>query len=381
MVDFAGWDMPLQFTGVVTEHTAVRERVGLFDVSHLGKLVVEGPGAAAVLDEVVTGDICGLELWRARYSLVLTAAGGIVDDLFVYRRPESYVVVPNAANTATVLAAIQAAIPETMPEAGNRPETTVTDARARWAILALQGPAARAMAEQLLPGAVDLRLHGFGDFDLGGAVVQVARTGYTGEYGFELFVPWERAPDVWALLLEAGASHGIAPVGLGARDTLRLEMGYPLHGHEITEATNPVEAGLSWAVDWSKPHFVGKAAIEVVRAAGPSRHLVGMVARGPGVPRAGQAILTPATAGAAGTAPGTAGAVGTAVGALTSGNFSPTLGVGIALGYIGNRAGGGPPQPGTMLDVDVRGRLLPMVVTKPPFVARGRAAAAGLPAS
>jgi aminomethyltransferase len=367
MVGFAGWDMPLQFTGVVAEHTAVRERVGLFDVSHLGKLVVEGAGAAAVLDRVVTGNIRTLEPWRARYNLVLTDEGGIADDLFIYRRPESYLVVPNAANTATVQEAIQSAI----SEAGGGAEAVLSDARTRWAILALQGPAARAMAEELLPGAVDLRLHGFADFDLGGAAVQVARTGYTGEYGFELFVPWDQAPGVWHLLLRAGANHGIAPVGLGARDTLRLEMGYPLHGHEIGEATNPVEAGLSWAVDWAKPAFTGKAAIEAVRAGAPGRHLVGLVARGPGIPRAGQAILTT----------GTAAAPGTAVGELTSGNFSPTLGVGVALGYIDDRDGGGPPQPGTMLDVDVRGRLLPVVVTKPPFVARGRAAAAGPPAS
>lgn len=359
--------MPLSFAGVVAEHAAVRERVGLFDVSHLGKLVVEGPGAGAALDQVVTGSASGLEPWRARYNLVLTPEGGIVDDLFVYRRPESYLVVPNAANTPMVLEAIRSAI----SGAGGTTDAVVTDARARWAILALQGPAARVMADRLLPGATDLRLHGFGDFELGGVAVQVARTGYTGEYGFELFVASEQAPEVWGLLLQAGASHGIMPVGLGARDTLRLEMGYPLHGHEISPAINPVEAGLSWAVDWTKPAFTGKAAIEAVKAAGPARHLVGMVARGPGIPRAGQVVLSPASA--AGGNLGADGARGPAVGELTSGNFSPTLGRGIALGYIGNRDGTGPPPAGTMLDINVRGRLLPVVVTRPPFVARGRA--------
>lgn len=347
LVDFAGWDMPLQFSGVVAEHTAVRERVGLFDVSHLGKLLVEGPGADGVLDRVVTSNVAGIQEWRARYGLVLTEAGGVIDDLFVYRRPEAYLVVPNASNTAAVLAAISGACD---PAGAVR----ITDARRRWAILALQGPAARSMAEDLVPGAVDLPLHAFADFSLDGARVQVARTGYTGEYGFELFVPAEDAPRIWDLLLEAGAPDGILPVGLGARDTLRLEMGYPLHGHEISLDINPVEAGMSWAIDWSKPSFTGKAALEAIRAAGPARRLVGLVAEGPGIPRAGQAILQGAER----------------VGEVTSGNFSPTRGRGIALGYVTGAAGG----PGTMLDVDVRGKRVPVSVMRPPFVPRGRAA-------
>jgi aminomethyltransferase len=346
LVDFAGWDMPLQFSGVVAEHTAVRERVGLFDVSHLGKLLVEGPQAAEVLERAVTNGVGSLPEWRARYNLVLTEAGGIVDDLFVYRRPDGYLVVPNAANTEAVLAAVGA---------GAGPGTAVVDARERWAILALQGPASREMAGDLLPGATGLRLHAFGDFDLAGATVQVARTGYTGEYGFELFVPSADAPRIWRLLLAAGEPHGILPVGLGARDTLRLEMGYPLHGHEISVQTNPLEAGLSWAVDWDKPDFRGRAALERIRSAGVTRRLVGLVARGPGIPRAGQPILAAASR----------------VGAVTSGNFSPTLGKGIALGYVDADSA----EPGTMLDVDVRGKRVPVAVTSPPFVPRGRAAA------
>jgi aminomethyltransferase len=233
----------------------------------------------------------------------------------------------------------------------------VTDARQRWAILALQGPASRQVADSLLPGATDLPLHGFGDFDLKlgvrSARVQVARTGYTGEYGFELFVPSEDAPATWELLLDAGEPYGILPVGLGARDTLRLEMGYPLHGHEISVDTNPIEAGLGWTIDWKKD-FRGRAAVEAVRQAGPSRTLAGLAADGPGIPRAGQAVLRD----------------GEPVGTVTSGNFSPTLGKGIALAYVALGAG----EPGTRLEIDVRGKPLPVTVTKPPFVPRGRAA-------
>jgi glycine cleavage system T protein (aminomethyltransferase) len=349
LVDFAGWDMPLQFSGVVAEHTAVRERVGLFDVSHLGKLLVEGAGAVEALEQAVTNGVGSLPEWRARYNLVLTGAGGIVDDLFVYRRPDAWLVVPNAANARAVHEAIRSL-------AG--PDTRVTDARQRWAILALQGPASRQVADALLPGATDLPLHAFGDFDLKVGVtsvrVQVARTGYTGEYGFELFVPSEDAPGVWDLLLDAGEPHGILPVGLGARDTLRLEMGYPLHGHEISTETNPIEAGLGWAIDWSKQDFRGRAAVEAVRQAGPDRILVGLAADGPGIPRAGQVVLRD----------------GEPVGTVTSGNFSPTLRKGIALAYVAPRVG----EPGMALQIDVRGRRLPVAVTKPPFVPRGRAA-------
>jgi aminomethyltransferase len=254
-------------------------------------------------------------------------------------------VVPNAANAHAVLEAIRSA-------AG--PDTRVTDARQRWAILALQGPASRQVADSLLPGATDLSLHAFGDFDLRGARLQVARTGYTGEYGFELFVPSEDAPGIWELLLEAGSPHGIVPVGLGARDTLRLEMGYPLHGHEISEETNPIEAGLGWTIDWSKPEFRGREAVDAVRRTGPSRTLAGLVADGPGIPRAGQTVLRD----------------GEPVGTVTSGNFSPTLHKGIALAYVTP----GSDKPGLGLEIDVRGKRLPVTVTKPPFVPRGRAA-------
>ncbi|MGH2769832.1 MAG: glycine cleavage system aminomethyltransferase GcvT [Actinomycetota bacterium] len=347
MVTFGGWELPLSYRGVIAEHRAVRERVGLFDVSHLGKLIVDGPGAASVLDRLLPGKIVSLPLWRARYNLLLTPAGGIVDDVFVYRRPESFVVVPNAANTPAVLDAIRTAVGAAVEE-----EASVIDARARWAILALQGPAARIMAEELLVDANRLGLHSFMDIQLGGVEVQFARTGYTGELGFEIFVPSAEAVSVWRELLEAGESHGIQAAGLGARDTLRLEMGYPLHGQDISADTNPLEAGLGWVIDWSKPDFRGRKSLERVRRQGPQRRLVGLVTQTVGIPRSGQAIFDG----------------GRRVGEVTSGNFSPTLKKGIALGYVLPEA----TAPDTILQVDVRGKRVPARVTRPPFVGRGR---------
>ncbi|MGH2767460.1 MAG: glycine cleavage system aminomethyltransferase GcvT [Actinomycetota bacterium] len=342
MIDFAGWEMPLAYPsrgGVVAEHRAARERLGIFDVSHLGKIVVEGPGAAAILEGLLPGPVSLLAPWSAGYNLLLNERAGIVDDLFVYHRPDYLVVVPNAANTPAVLGAIR-------QSAGG--EARVTDAGERWAILAVQGPRSRELAEALMPAANRLPLHAFADLELVGTPIQVARTGYTGEYGFELFAPWNGAETIWRRLLEMGEPLGGMPAGLGARDTLRLEMGYPLHGHEISPETNPLEAGLAWVIDWEKPRFRGKARLERIKEAGVSRRLTGLVAEEPGIPRRGHAILSR----------------GTVVGEVTSGNFSPVLGRGIALGYV-------PPDlasPGTMLAVDVRGRALAVRVTKPPFI-------------
>ncbi|HWD08724.1 MAG TPA: glycine cleavage T C-terminal barrel domain-containing protein, partial [Actinomycetota bacterium] len=318
------------------------------------QLMVTGAGAGRVLDAAVTANVSGLEEWRARYGLVLTEEGGVIDDLFVYRRPDGYLVVPNAANTDAVLSVLRSVAADT----DRASEVAIVDARGRSAILALQGRDARPIADALLPGANDLALHRFADMDLDGATIQVARTGYTGEYGFELFVPAADAEAVWNRLMAAGEPYGILPIGLGARDTLRLEMGYPLHGHELSVDINPVEAAMSWAVDWTKPGFRGKAAAEKVRAEGPARKLVGLAVEGAGIPRASQEIHTADPGGAA-------------VGVVTSGNFSPSLKRGIALGFVAASVA----APGTMLTVDVRGKRVPVFVTRPPFVPRGRAAA------
>lgn len=338
LVDFAGWDMPIQYAGVVGEHLAVRERVGLFDVSHLGKLVIEGPDAD--LDSQVPGKLPE-ESWKAGYNLVLNEDAGVVDDIFVYRRPDGFLLVPNAANTTAVL--------EQLAKGGVQPRNEGP----RWAILALQGPRARGVMERVCPRAVDLKLHEFADVDMAGMLVQAARTGYTGEYGFELFVPSESAEQLWRLLLAEGQAFEISPCGLGARDTLRLEMGYPLHGHEMSAETNPLEAGLGWVVDWGKTDFTGKTRLEEFQSAGVRRRMVGLLASDRGIPRAGHSITHK----------------GSEIGQVTSGNFSPVLGKGIALGFVPTEFGG----EGTMLEVDVRGKSLPVEVVKPPFVRRGKA--------
>ena len=344
LVDFAGWNMPLVYpTGTVAEHTNVREAVGLFDVTHLGKVTVDGSDAEAVLDRLLPGKVAKLRPWRAGYNLVLTPQGGVVDDIFVYKREEGFLVVPNASNTDAVIEFLRS---------GVRPgeNVSVEDARGRWGILALTGPKSREVLFPLLPEAEELKMHDFRPMSLKGMEVIVARTGYTGEVTYEFLPEWDRSPDVWNLLLEAGESLGIKPAGLGARDTLRLEMGYPLHGHELSVDINPVEAGLGWVIDWEKD-FTGKPALQELRASGPARKLVGLLAaQGRGkVPRQGHQVFFEDRP----------------VGEVTSGNFSPTLGAGIALAFV-------PPEqsePGTRLEIDIRGKRLPVQVVKPPFKA------------
>jgi glycine cleavage system T protein (aminomethyltransferase) len=341
LTEFGGWLMPLQYEGVVAEHWAVRRAAGLFDVSHLGKLVVHGDDAIAFLDSVLPGSVGALEEWTAGYNLVLSEEGGILDDIFVYRRPDSLVVVPNAANTETVLGVLEAA-------AEGVPGVDIEDARGRWAIFAVQGPRTREMEAWFPPAAAQLPLHAFGDLEVAGVSCQVARTGYTGEHGFELFVGWDDAATVWNALLEGGAAYGLVPAGLGARDTLRLEMGYPLHGQDISPETNPIEARLNWVIDWSKSAFTAREVLSRIRESGPSRRLVGLVARGRGIPRHGHAVLSE----------------GGVVGEVTSGNISPVLAIGIGMAYV-------PPSlaaPGTTVTVDVRGRALEAEVAKPPFI-------------
>lgn len=338
LIDFAGWEMPLQYTGVIAEHHAVRKDAGVFDVSHLGKLRVDGAGAGDALQEALTADVVALPAGRATYSLVLTEGGGCVDDVFVYRlAADGWLVVPNAANVGAVADAIRASGAEPVDEWD------------RWAILAVQGPRSLAVFGEAFPstGATDLHLHEWMWIDVDGERGLVARTGYTGERGFELYAPAGRAESAYRRLMDAGA----APVGLGARDTLRLEMGYALYGHELTRDVNPLEAGLSWAIAWDTP-FRGKAALEAIRARGPERKLVGVVCRGKGVPRQGYALLSD----------------GERIGELTSGNHSPTLGTGIGLALAARERA---PAAGAAVEVAGRNRRIPGDIVKPPFIARG----------
>lgn len=339
LTDFGGWEMPLQYAGVIAEHTAVRTTAGIFDVSHLGKLLVSGHRAGDALQTALTADVAGLAPGRATYSLVLTEEGGCVDDVFAYRLgSEEWLIVPNASNVA--------AVADTIRECGGEPE----DVWDRWSILALQGPTSIDLFARAFPNTpVDgLALHAWAEMDFDGEFGLVARTGYTGERGVELYVPTPAASGVFRRLIELGA----APAGLGARDTLRLEMGYALYGHEITTEVNPLEAGLGWVLAWDTP-FRGRKALEKVREDKPVRKLFGIRCTGRGVPRQGHEVM----------------GQGASLGTVTSGNFSPTLQTGIALA-LGPRTT--VPELGDSVTISGRGRAIEGVIVKPPFIDKGK---------
>jgi aminomethyltransferase len=328
--EFAGWDMPLQYpSGVLAEHQAVRTGVGAFDVSHLGKIWVTGPGAAAFVNRCLANDLDRIGPGGAQYTLCLDESGGVVDDLIAYRFGDEQVfLIPNAANTAEVARRLAAAAP-----AG----VEVRDVHRSFAVIAVQGPESPRILEHLgLPHD-----HDYMSFREQSEVI-VCRSGYTGETGFELVVPNEAAGDLWDAMLAAGA----APCGLGARDTLRLEMGYPLHGQDLSLGITPVQARLNWAIGWDKPEYWGKAALDAEKAAGPKRRLWGLEATGKGVPRAHMTVLDGDTA----------------VGETTSGTHAPTLKKGVALALLDAAY-----KPGADLELDVRGRRLAVRVVKPPF--------------
>jgi aminomethyltransferase len=339
---FGGWTMPISYpAGTVAEHTAVRTAVGIFDVSHLGKLSVTGPGAAAFVDRCLTADLGRITAGHAQYTLCCADDGGVVDDLIAYLvGPHELLLVPNAANAAAVGGLLRAAAPEGVE---------VVDRHADLAVLAVQGPRSPQVLVTVLPGAADLAGLDYMAFaDVAG--VRVCRTGYTGEHGYELLVPADDAPGVWDALLAAAEPLGGLPCGLAARDTLRTEMGYPLHGQDLSADITPVQAGSGWAVGWGKPEFWGRDALVAEKEAGPARRLRGLRATGRGVPRAGMAVLD---------------AAGARIGITTSGTFSPTLRTGIALALVDTASGVGLDDTVT---VDVRGRELPCTVVKPPFV-------------
>ncbi|MEY3733697.1 MAG: aminomethyltransferase [Actinomycetota bacterium] len=336
MADFGGWDMPIEYAGTVAEHTAVREDVGVFDVSHMGYTEVSGPGAIAWLNSVVANDLDRVGPGQAQYNLLCDDAGGVIDDLIVYRIDDDHAfIVPNASNSDAVVAALTAAA------AGSG--VTVTDKREDYGILAVQGPRCDAILEAVgLPAGHDYM--SFVRTMWRDTPVVVCRTGYTGERGYEILAPSAAVPDLWDAVVDAGAT----PAGLGARDTLRTEMGYPLHGHELSADITPVQAGLVWAVGWDKPAFAGRDALVAERAAGPRRRLRGLVATERAIPRAGMQVQS------------TDGAI---VGELTSGTFSPTLKQGIGLALLDPAM-----AEGDEVVVDVRGRQARFTVTKPPFV-------------
>jgi aminomethyltransferase len=336
---FAGWDMPIEYQGTLAEHRAVREAVGVFDLSHLGKVEVTGGGAPDALQHALSNDLDRLaETGAAQYTLCLTDDGTITDDLIVYREADGFLLVPNAANWPKVADAVRDSA-DAATQVTPRPEV---------AVIAVQGPRAPEVVAGLFPEAAELAYMHMAVTVYGGQPARVCRTGYTGERGFELLVPGEVAGKLWEELFDRGAPFGIVPVGLGARDTLRLEMGYALHGNDISTDTDPFEARLGWAVALDKGDFRGRDALRDRKQAGPGRLLVGLAATDRLIPRHGMAVLDGDRR----------------VGEVTSGTFSPTLRHGIALAYLAPEVA----AKDTELQVDVRGRRGGARVTRPPFV-------------
>ncbi|PZR53201.1 glycine cleavage system aminomethyltransferase GcvT [Xylanimonas oleitrophica] len=369
MTGFGGWLMPLRYTSDLAEHRAVREAAGLFDLSHMGEVHLEGPGAGAALDHALVGAASAIAVGRARYSMICAEDGSVLDDLIVYRLgDEHFLVVANAGNAELVARELVARA------AGF--DAVVTDRSAETALVAVQGPRAEEIvAAVTTPGDVEavraLRYYASapvtlrtGDAGAGGEVaVLAARTGYTGEDGFELFVPAEHARALWAALLAAGEGHGLVPAGLSARDSLRLEAGMPLYGHELDTTTTPYEAGLGRVVRLDKVDaqgapvdFVGRAALQARKDSPPARVLVGLRGQGRRPARAGYDVVRPDADGAP----------GARVGTVTSGAPSPTLGYPVAMAYVTPEVS----AEGTELAVDVRGRAEPFVVVPLPFYQR-----------
>jgi aminomethyltransferase len=355
MVPFAGWEMPVQYAGVIDEHRAVRGAAGLFDVSHMGEVGVRGAGAERFLQWLTPNDVAQLVPGRAHYSGLLTDRGTYVDDLLIYRlAADDFMVVVNASNAERDLAWIRehAAGQPASGASGAAPgNPEIADESDRYALLALQGPRALAILEPLAsPGVAALRYYGFLRGEVAGAPAIISRTGYTGEDGFELYLEPDAAPEVWRRLLAAGAPHGLVPAGLGARDTLRLEAAMALYGHELDERTTPFEAGLSWVVKLGKGDFLGRAALQDQKERGVGRTLIGFAVQDRGIARQGHAVLSE----------------GRVVGEVSSGTFSPTLGKALGMAFV-------PPAlaaAGTPLEVDVRGRKLAAVVVELPFYRR-----------
>jgi aminomethyltransferase len=352
MTAFAGWLMPLRYAGEISEHQAVRNAAGLFDLSHMGEIAVTGPGAAAALDYALVGRLSALAPGRARYTMICAPDGGVLDDLIVYRLGEAeYLVVANAANTAVVAAALRDRT------AGH--DAQVDDQTAGYALIAIQGPhAARILAPLTDIGLDGVKYYSGHRGTVAGQPVLLARTGYTGEDGFELFTAPEGAEALWRALASAGAAAGLVPAGLAARDTLRLEAGMPLYGNELSDQVTPFDAGLGRVVVFDKPgDFVGRAALAERAQAAPRQVLAGLIAGSRRVPRHGYPVTWD----------------GVSCGTVTSGAPSPTLAVPIAMAYLDPEiAGRARDDTEGRLAVDVRGRPEPARITDLPFYRRPR---------
>lgn len=356
--DFGGWQMPLKYESELAEHHAVRNAAGLFDLSHMGEIWVSGPDAAAFLDYALVGKLSAIAVGKAKYSLICNADGGIIDDLITYRRPspeegtDKYLVVPNAGNAKVVAAALA--------ERASGFDIAVEDVSAETSLIAVQGPNAEAILLTLVPAeqhslVTELKYYAAVEVSINGEDLLLARTGYTGEDGFEIYVPNVDAAGLWEALLETGEGHGLIPAGLAARDSLRLEAGMPLYGNELSRHVNAYAAGLGPVVSLAKESdFVGREALAAIKAAGVGstlgQKLVGLKGAGRRAARAHYSVLKD----------------GSLIGEVTSGQPSPTLGYPIALAYVDVEHS----EPGTTVDVDLRGKAEPFEVVQLPFYKR-----------
>jgi len=349
LIEFGGWLMPVQYAGILEEHKAVRERAGLFDLSHMGELFVEGDDAGDALAAALISDPRTLAVGRAQYSMICAPDGGVIDDLIVYRLgPERFLVVANASNAPVVSEELAARL------GGWR--AILDDRSLATSLVAIQGPLAAGILAPLTDvDLTGLRYYAIAEGRVAGIPAMVARTGYTGEDGFEIFVDWDRAPAIWTALAEAGVAADVMACGLGARDTLRLEAGMPLYGNELDRTTNPFEAGLGRVVKLEKAgDFVGREALARVARAGPAKRLVGLSITGRGIARHGYPVLTGERR----------------TGVVTSGTHSPTLGRPIAMAYVAP----GDAEPGTILAVEVREQPVSAEVVPLPFYKRDKPA-------
>ena len=343
LVDFAGFEMPLRYTGDVREHQLVRTGVGLFDISHMGEFHVRGPGAVGFLDRALANDTPSMAVGQAMYTTMCRPDGGIVDDLYVYRSADHFMLVVNASNIAKDFAWLRQSCPADVDLSDRSDET---------ALLAIQGPRAAEVLRAHVPDeALAMASNRFVEGPLFGVPTVIARTGYTGEDGFELYFDGGGAARVWESLMAAGRPAGLEPVGLGARDTLRLEMAYMLYGNDIDDSTSPIEAGLGWTVKPSRGDFSGRDVLVRQKEQGTARKLVGLEAEGRRVPRHGMAVESG----------------GREVGRVTSGAFSPSLGRAIAMAYVE----AGVSALGTTLEVAAGTSRIPTRVVKRPFYTRG----------
>ncbi|MEU6150196.1 glycine cleavage system aminomethyltransferase GcvT [Actinosynnema sp. NPDC047251] len=344
--DFAGWKMPLRYDSELAEHHAVRTSAGLFDLTHMGEIVLSGPEAGRALDHALVGNASAIAVGRARYTMITQPDGGVIDDLIVYRTGEQeYLVVANASNAAVVF--------DALVERADGFDTSVVDKSVDYALLAVQGPASTAIVAGLTTtDLATVKYYASYPTEVAGRPALLARTGYTGEDGFELFLDPSDAPAVWQALLEAGREHDLKPAGLGCRDTLRLEAGMPLYGNELSAERTPYHANLGRVVKLDKPEgFVGRDALAAVAEKGVEAKLVGLKTASRRAPRHGYPVLD---------------ASGAVIGEVTSGALSPTLGYSVAMAYVTPENA----EPGTELAVDIRGRQEPVEVVALPFYKR-----------